>query len=556
MMRSPCARSFGVSAVCAALLTSPRGAAAADDPVALVEAPVVRGSDGPLDAFSLPRTYAQADGPGQRGADAHLDAKFRALIEKDVTALGGELEESDGARLRVIGPAAAADLVRRRSAELQAALDGAVVLDVTVARLPAGADPEPTRDSLATLVRSGGAEIVFGERIAARRGETVRRDAVDSRTFVAGYEAEVAQYASSLTPRTRRLQSGRRLAAQARTLPSGRAAVTLALHVVTPAEPMRHVTATAGTIDLPEATFTALSAPFVLAKGESGTAVVPDAAGSGTLFVRVTLVEAAAPQAGTQRLFDVRAVSGERVAWNRAALPGPLGEPGEEPAGDDGREARMQAALERLRATPIAHTELAEGLLLVDAAAAEAVEREFADALRTTRVARRTLRLPTAELTAAPWWDALAGRASAEPGAGVGRAGAPLRLPVRGDTPAVWMSGTWRRVVTGVTSEIAESAVAVIPVVTEHFAGETIVARAPTGAPVVAVDHATAALLDPAPLPGKARIDISATPRTDDVPLDGMTTAVSRSRFDTGRAPETTVRREGADSVISVWTAE
>jgi hypothetical protein len=474
------------------------------------------------------------------------------LLEEDVKAAGGSFLDCDGAHLRVSGPAAAVDLVRKRSAEIQRMLDGTVALDVSLLRLPADADAGAAPEALAALVRSGGAQALLGERLVLRRGEVVRRDATDVRSFVATVEGEVASGAAVQSPVTRRLVTGRRLAAQARTLPSGRAAVTIALHVATPSEAMRHVTVSGSTVDLPEVRFASLCAPFVLAKGESGTAVLPDAGGQGRLLLRVTVADAEAPRAGTRTLVDLAAFAGEQPT-DGVLTPGPQ-DAARDAAEDLGRDARRYAVRERYDAAKLVGEELGTWLRLVESEAAAKVEAEFADALRMGRLVRRALVLPSADLTKAAWWDPLTGRATgAAPGAAQ-----DLVLPVRGDTPAVWTSGTWRRVVGSIDVEIAEAAVAVLPEVNAHFTGETVVAGWISGAERIAVDHRTAALLDPAPLAVKTRVELDGKPRTEESPIDGMATAVSRSRADVARrAPaEATLRREGANSVLSLWTAE
>ena len=93
----------------------------------------------------------------------------------------------------------------------------------------------------------------------------------------------------------------------------------------------------------------------------------------------------------------------------------------------------------------------------------------------------------------------------------------------------------------------------------DHFEGESVLARlvrtAPGKPPVADVAHRTAAVLDHTPRPAVVRAEIAGVAKNDDgTRIDALTTAASRVRLDLGRKPVTSVRHEGAETVLDTWT--
>lgn len=555
--------------VAAALVAAPRAALPEDDDGTGedVAAPTAHFLGGSPEVFDLPVVHdlgwTQSEVvPGS----VDLADEVRGLFGDEVVKEGGRFVEGDGPRIGVRGPAAAVDLFRSRVADLQRALDGRVAVTVSVARLPADAPADLARDALLALVRAEKAEILFAERFDVRRGETVRRESFVRRAFLASLDAEVSQDASIIIPRTMELWTGQRLALHARSLPSGRTAVTLAFHVSRPEGTMRTESTSGGTLELPEVRFLSMTTPFLLSEGETGTARVPDPFGDGTILVRATLTTGPAKIDGPWRVADLGIPAGNLRAESAFVTPGWTGsgtwtDDVAETSGDETWAERVDECASRVTAAALGGESVARGLLVMQNGAALAFEELFASELRTGAVVRTSLRLPTATLATAPWYDPLDGRVTGDVPAGAGRAGPALRLPVRGDTPTLLLVGTWRRVAADMSAEIAQGAVAVAPVVQDHFEGTAVLARLvaaePGKPPVVDVQCRTAAVLDRTPRAALVRAEISGLTRNDDgSKLDAMSSATSRSRIDVTVRPITTLRHEGTESVLDVWTLE
>jgi hypothetical protein len=551
--------------VAAALGAGSSAARAGDEaPREFVDAPASAFVGASPTWFGLPEVRWLDEGPGEREPTLYtFEDEVRGLFAEEVEAAGGVLEHGDGApRVLVSGAPAAAELFRTRVADLARALDGRVVVEVSVVRVPAGA-PEPRdRDALLALARSTGAEVLFGERMTLRRGETARRESVERRTFVSGVDAEVAEEASIVPTVVNELTTGRRLSVQARPLPSGRVALQVALHLSRPEAPPRRDGASSRGIDLPEVRFLSLAAPLLLAEGEASLARVPDPFGDGSVLVRVAVVQGPAAAQGPWRLGDLRAVAGEAGPEQTYAPPGWIG--GDlvpEPAADEGLAERIDAAQTQLTNAGVTFTPLAAGLVALKGGPVTVFEEVFEGALRTGALTRRTLRLDAAKLGVAPWFDPLDGRVTGDVPADAGIAGAPLRLPLRADTPTVLLVGTWRRVVSDLDVEIAQAAVAVQPDVDSHFEGEAVLARlvrsAPGKPPVVEVTHRTCAVLERVQRPAVLRTQVYGRDGSDPgTTLDVLTTAASRAKIAVGRGTPATVRTEGAAAVLDLWGAE
>lgn len=556
------------AAVLAALVAAlPAYSRAGDGEVEVVDAPESATLTGARVAFGLPevrelvRELAVGDDPGSARMPTGFASEICVLLEDEVGEAGGTVHSQDPFRISVAGSAAAATLVRARVAEIAAAIDAPVVVEVHVARLPADAPSDVGRDALRELVRAGRAEMVFGERATLRRGETLRRDAIERRTFVSGVAAEVAQEAAIAPTRTHEMTMGRRLAVHARALPSGRVALDVALHLARP-DDTAGASGSSNGIDLPAVRFVSVAFPLLLAEGASGEARVPDPFGDGSVLVRVTLVKGPAPTEGPWRVLDLHVPAGGVAAQHAHATPGWLdAELGAEAVADEERDARTDACASRLLEAGSESVGIAPGVVAVKGGALGAFEEVFEPELRTGVVARAVQRIDAAKLAAAPWYDPLDGRVVGEIPAGAARTSAPIRLPVRGDGPSLCLVGTWRRLVADVTVELAQAAYAVVPDVRGHFEGEAVLASLPAardGRPATAdVRHATCTILSRVQRPALLRSQVYGREVNDDgTKLDALTAATSRARVPAGRAAVTTVRREGADAVLETWTLE
>ncbi len=556
---------FAASAVLLALIGATRAVGEEGDLV-LVDVPMARDTSAPGVAFGVPR-LGEVESATHADSERSLEGEFWQMVGPEVEALGGEYVPVSGSQIGVRGPAPAVELMRKRAEELQLALDGRVVLDVSLVRVAPDAAllRSGARDDLRAALGDGSAVLVIGERLTLRRGETVTRDEVETRTIASRLEGAVAEYAGVTAPATRPLTTGRRLAARARSLPGDLVVVDVSMQISGLQEPLRRERTSAGEIDLPQVRFVALAAPFALRAGETGRAVVPDPDGNGVLVLHVTLVEADAVVVGRRGLLDFDALVGDHVATAWFQAPGRAEGDDDDVAApvDEGRAARREAALAVFEASQIGMASVTDTLMVFDQDLAPEVHRLVAGMVAPSSVSRAAYRLPSAELARAPWWDPLTGRATGEVPADAPAGGVPILLPVRADTPSLLLAGTWRRVLGSVDVQIATGAVTAVPVPDEMFDGVALLARpvgpatgGAAGARRVEVDLHAATLREITPTPANAHLEKSGKPEKQDLTLDGTSMTVARARLLVGAGAEAWLRHEGADAVVEVWRQE
>lgn len=424
--------------VAVALLTvSAAAVARASDEVRL-PAPVSRFEQTSLPRFTKPDLvpFDEADEEGAPEPTAEsLASGLEPWLAEMMEAAGGEAW-SEGDDLVLKGPAEAVARARELVAAVDAYVNGPVVLKFSVVHLRDRADSADVR----AAVRAGRGAVVFAERLRIARLEPAVRERLDHRLVLVAVSTEVAENAATSDPEPGVLRTGLRAGARVRALAGRSAAMEVSMQL-SRLEEIQAVRLSWGEVDLPRVRFASIAAPVVLAVGETAVLTVAHPWEDGDLAVVMELLEVPVLAAMPFTLVDL----------------GDAGDPDE--------------ALGRLPE---------EAVRLTSTLAALPLGTETAQTfLRECRwVTRRTWDVSAADILADEHYDPLDGTVDRAALGGAllpaGSSRAAFRLPVATGTDTVCVSGTWRRVISDYSVEIASGAATTQPFVEAVTVGDVV----------------------------------------------------------------------------------
>jgi hypothetical protein len=477
--------------------------------------------------------------PDRAAIEAILGAAKRGIVSFD----------SEDGLLRLRGAEASVRAFRDRWSEVLAFVAGRARLSVALYGVPRGdVPPGEGAKAAAAWRREHAGSLLWTGRFETTRGETVELSRLAERTIVHELNTEVAQYAAIGEPKIAKLATGRRVAVQCRPVSRDEAAVLLSVHRSQPDGPQDPVTTATGSLDLPVVRFVSLVTSLRVRVGQTRTLLVDDLRPGRALVVLVTLESQDVPETA---LVDRAALRGQPELLDLWRPAGVSPEPDPE-GGPSGLVEATEGALSRLLARP-------ENVLHdVTPLVALAASPERAAALREIPergvLTRRVRRLPWSSLVRAPWFDAATGAVDVE---GLAADAGPsvesrLSAPLHAATPLLVQRGVWRRVLAGLSCEIAQGAAILGPVAMDLLDGESVLAvLRPEGIEVV---RSTFRLRDLGRGPVEIRRDIDGR-RTASRGhrLDRLRGDESRTRLLLGEGGLVDLRREGDDVVIEVW---
>ena len=483
--------------------------------------------------------FMDEEGEGQ-SASGEAATMLAELFADELAEAGGDIEET-AEGLRLSGPAAVVAGLRSRIEGISKFLEGRFSVSVALYGLAAG-ETAPSKTA---------GELLFTAVLSGRRGETVLRESLDRRNLVVAHDAELAIGASVAEPMTADLVTGTRVAVQCRALESGAADVVLSVHLSRAVEEIRRVRTAAGDLDLPEVPFLSFTAGMTAERGKSVTTTVPSPFGDGSIAAVVTLLEAPSATGTDLALIDLVAAAGHPDVADGYLAPGyqpPLDAEGPDAPREwgDRRSEAIGHSVDTLYGAEIETVRLNDTVLaLVGPAADVARAREIIGGPRSRRFTRETARLEFAKLARAEWFDPITGAVTGSPPGLARDTGATVSK-----TPFVLLRGTWRRIVTTLDVEVAQSAAMVESKVFPHFEGESLLVLAgAAGSAVVRtaegriVSHETAML--------EVRLDIDGKRSTDASNLvDILRTAFAETDLEFGPEPAVQILKVGAEAVV------
>ena len=514
-------RTIGTVILLAALATR----AAADE--AVLRVPTIESNAGPR-IFTLPEFAYAGEAPPLASDDDAIDlaGPLVDLLRDDVARTGGDVV-ADSGRLIVTGPAEAVAVARSRLAELLGFIRGRSVITVVLSREGAGK--------------------IWSGRFDLTRGRMIVQGQTEVRRLVGRLAAEIAMNAAIVSPIVETLTTGTRVGVACHPLSGERALITLSAHVSRAPAEMRSVRTFSGTVDLPEVPFVSVFTTFVAKVGTPVRIVVPAPAFGGPVTMEVTV--SALPAEAPPGLVDLAPFTGFADAALYRTPAGTLDSSwlsdhdDIEPDWSRGIE-RPQSVLERdgVEVAAIIGTLFELG---GDATSVAECRRELLGFLREAVLTRLAGELA---------WDAIdpldvaAGAESQSE-----RPGDRVSLPLTGAAPALVMTGTLRRFLASVETEVAGGMAIVHPVTGSLFEGESIVAQLHQDG-TIGVERTICRLLGRETREVPVHRDIEGLRTADgDQFLDHLRTEDGRSQLRI--ADEVTeVRREGGVAVVSRWS--
>jgi len=469
------------------------------------------------------------------------------VVEDEIRAAGGDVTPVDGG-LRVEG-AEAAVIAARRVADIDRFVQGRGVFRIAVVHVP-GANHVVDAAALRGAVADGAATVLWSSRLTAARGESVTSGEIDETTFVAAIDAEVAIGASVADPEVAVLATGLRVGCWHRPLDADRTRAFVSFQL-SRVEGMEQIDVASGVLDLPRVSFVATVAPLLLEKDVPSLVVMDHPWADGVVVVMVEALDLPDAPDLPYRLIDTAAVAGIDFVPQHMTLGLDNGStPGEETADPYARASALVDALvwenesvERLTSTIV--------VLPLDATLPAVAPG--------ATLRRRVWSVATADLAALPGYDALDGTIDRDAGPAALSGTAAIRhvrIPVFDGLPAWFVGGMWTRVPSGVDVEIAQSAVATLPIVYSFVEGDAFSARVIRDDAVhVEWESVRALSRTPHSLAVRTDIDGKRVESGDNLHIAVRHRRSRGSDIVTGRGP-LVVRRLPGSAEISAWERE
>jgi hypothetical protein len=477
--------------------------------------------------------------PDRAAIEAILGAAKRGIVSFD----------SEDGLLRLRGAEASVRAFRDRWSEVLAFVAGRARLSVALYGVPRGdVPPGEGAKAAAAWRREHAGSLLWTGRFETTRGETVELSRLAERTIVHELNTEVAQYAAIGEPKIAKLATGRRVAVQCRPVSRDEAAVLLSVHRSQPDGPQDPVTTATGSLDLPVVRFVSLTTSLRVRVGQTRTLLVDDLRPGRALVVLVTLESQDVPETGARRPSRAAGPAGAArplEAGGRFPGAGSGGWPVRSRGGDGGRPlATARPPGER---PPRRHP----------AGGAGGEPRARGGPPRDPGARRPDAPRPATPLELPRPGSLVRRRDGGGRRRGLAADAGPsvesrLSAPLHAATPLLVQRGVWRRVLAGLSCEIAQGAAILGPVAMDLLDGESVLAvLRPEGIEVVRStfrlrDLGRGAGGDPA----RHRRSEDREPRPSTGPAPGDE---SRTRLLLGEGGLVDLRREGDDVVIEVW---